>query len=251
VTSLAPVKHDRVSLQIVQQIAALINSGEFPPGTPLPPERELAQQLEVSRSSLREALSALQLLGLIETKPGQGSYTCAAESLDTAYGQLGPTETDESPHCIMQARKAIEPPIAALAAEKRSDADLKHMAEILQLLDVDLESVHAFGEQGRRFHLAIAEATGNRVLVRVMSIVYRLMGQRLFRTMWDASSNTEQLWREDSSGHWGVYKAIEAGDKQAAAAELLNHLEHVDRLMLSAEQRPEAAGSGASPRADL
>jgi DNA-binding FadR family transcriptional regulator len=232
----APVQRDRVSVQIVQQIAAGIKSGEFPPGTALPPERELAQQLEVSRASLREALTALQLLGLIETKPGQGSYTCGTEGLDSAYEQLTANEADVEPYLIVQARKTIEPPIAALAAEHRSATDLKHMADILQLLDVDLESAHAFGEQGRRFHLAIAEATGNPVLVRTMSIIYRLMGQRLYKTMWDTSSSTEQLWREDAAGHWSVFQAIKTGDKQAAAAHLLDHLEHVERLMLRAEK---------------
>lgn len=80
----APIKAKRVYMQIVDQIMDLIRRGEFPDGAQLPPERDLAEQLGVSQASFREALNALRILGLVEAKPGQGTFICAEKPLSSS-----------------------------------------------------------------------------------------------------------------------------------------------------------------------
>jgi GntR family transcriptional repressor for pyruvate dehydrogenase complex len=232
-----PVKTQRVYMHIADQIKDLIRKGVFPEGGQLPPERDLAEQLQVSRASLREALSALQILGLVETRPGQGTFICTGASsallgLDSSwlYQDL------ESPFTILQARKAAEPPIAALAARQRSEASLKHLKEILDLVGNYPSDACVFYEGDRKFHLAIAEATENPVLLRMMSIVHDLMGQKLWLTlMMDSTLATPGRWQQAVLEHQSIYKAIEAQEEESAAARMKEHLDMVEKLMIEAD----------------
>ena len=241
-----PIKAQRVYTQIVDQIMDLIRRGEFPDGAQLPPERDLAEQLGVSRASLREALSALQILGLVETKPGQGTFICAEKILsllrfDTSWLY----EDEESPFAILQARKTVEPHIAALAATQRSDASLKRLEEILDSVEADPSDRNLFSEGDRKFHKAIAEATENPVLIGMMSVVYELMGQKLWLAlMMDSTLATPGRLQEALVEHRRIYEAIKAQDEKAAAARMSEHLESVERLMIEAELVPSIKSSG-------
>lgn len=232
-----PVKTQRVYMHIADQIKDLIRRGVFPEGSQLPPERELAEQLEVSRASLREALSALQILGLVESRPGQGTFICAGASstllgMDSSwlYQDL------ESPFTILQARKVTEPSIAAFAAQQRSEASLKHLQEILDLVGNYPSEACVFYEGDRKFHLAIAEATENPVLLRMMSIIHDLMGQKLWLTlMMDSTLATPGRLQQAVLEHREVYKAIKAQDAALAAARMKAHLDMVEKLMIEAD----------------
>ena len=234
-----PIKSQRVYVQIAEQIIDLIKRGEFRLGARLPPERELAQRLQVSRASLREALSALQMMGLVETRSGQGTFVCARDlspvlQFDTSWLY----EDEESPFALLQARKVIEPPIAALAAVLCSDAALRHVKEIQDLVDAKRGDRRVLSDGDRKFHLAIAEATGNAVLIRVMSVIYELMGQRLWLALRDSTLSTRQRLVEYADQHWGIYQALAAHDGPAAAASAREHLESVEQLMIEAELFP-------------
>jgi len=238
-TAFTPIKTQRVYMQIVEQILDLLRKGEFRPGSQLPPERDLAEQLQVSRASLREALSALQLLGLIETRSGQGTFVAAGATstllrLDSSlvYQDL------ESPFTILQARKAVEPSIAALAARQRSGEALLQMKEIQDLAESD--SLGLSSEGDRRFHLAIAEATQNPVLVHMMSVVYELMGQRLWLLLRDATASAPGWLRQYAVQHRRIYEAIADQDESAAAARMQEHLDSVEKLMIEVELVPAA-----------
>ena len=233
-----PIKSQRVYIQIVEQIIDLIKRGEFPPGAQLPPERELAQRLQVSRASLREALSALQMMGLVDTKSGQGTFVCPKLSPALHFDTTWLYEDEESPFAILQARKVIEPPIAALAAVLCSDAALRRVRAIQDLVDAKRGNLHVLSDGDRKFHLAIAEATENPVLIRVMSVIYELMGQRLWLSLRDSTLRTRQRLVEYADQHWGVYEALAAHDGPAAAACAREHLESVEQLMIEAELFP-------------
>jgi len=232
-----PVKIQRVYMHIADQIMDLIRKGEFPEGTQLPPERELAEQLRVSRACLREALSALQILGLVETRPGQGTFICAG----TSSALLGLNSSWlyqdlESPFTILHARKTVEPSLAALAARQRSYASLNHLREILDLVGSYPSEARVFYEGDRKFHLAIAEATENPVLISMMSIIHDLMGQKLWLAlMMDSTLATPGRWQQAVLEHQSVYKAIEAQDAESAAARMKEHLDMVEKLMIEAD----------------
>ena len=238
-----PVKRQRVYAQIVEQVIDLIKRDEFPEGSQLPPERDLAQRLGVSRASLREALSALQILGLVETRSGQGTFVCAGNvSPFLRFDASWLYEDVESPFAILQARKAVEPAIAALAASLRSDRSLKHVAEILDLVDADLEDVHIFCEGDRKFHLALAQVTENPVLIAMMSIVHELMGQKLWAALIrDTTFGTPGRLQEAAREHRRVYEAVKARDAQAAAARMREHLDMVERSTIEGELVPSVS----------
>lgn len=236
-TGFTPIKTQRVYVQIVDQILDLLRKGEFRPGSQLPPERDLAEQLEVSRASLREALSALQLLGLVETRSGQGTFV--STRADSTLLRLDASlvyQDLESPFTILQARKAVEPPIAALAAQQRSGEALQRLKEIQDLAGSD--SLGLSGEGDRRFHLAIAEATQNPVLVHMMSIVYELMGQRLWLLLRDATASAAGKLHEYARQHQGIYESIANQDGSAAATRMREHLESVEQFMIEVELVP-------------
>nr|MBC7243830.1 FadR family transcriptional regulator [Chloroflexota bacterium] len=232
----SPVKTQRVYMHIADQIKALILKGVFPEGSQLPPERELAEQLQVSRASLREALSALQILGLVETRPGQGTFISPGASTALALGNAWPEQDLESPFIILQARKAVEPAIAALAAQQRSEASLGHLQETLNWVGSSPTDAHAFYEGDRKFHLAIAEATENPVLLRMMTIVHELMGQKLWLTLMMGSTlATPGRWRQAVQEHHHIYKSIEAQNAELAATRMKEHLDMVEKFMIEAD----------------
>ena len=232
-----PIKLKRVYAQIVEQIIDLIKRGEFPAGAQSPPERDLAQRLGVSRASVREALTALQILGLVETKSGQGTFVHPG-NLSPLLGLKASWlyEDLESPFAILQAREAVEPDIAALASTQRSEASLEHLREILDLVDAGLEDVELFCEGDRKFHLALAEATENPVLIAMMSIVHELMGQRLWKALIRYTTlGVPGRLQSGTREHRAIFEAVEARDAETAAARMREHLARVEQASIEGE----------------
>ena len=238
-TTFAPVRTKRVYMHIVDQIIGLVRKGEFAAESQLPPERDLAEQLGISRASLREALSALQLLGLVETRSGQGTFVCAdAPSTILRLDASLLCQDLESPFAILQARLAVEPSIAAIAARQRSNDAMQRMVEIQRLSESDPHGKYLSSEGDRRFHLAVAEATENPVLISMMSTVYELMGQKLWLLLRDATASAPDRLRQYAIQHRRVCEAVESREAAAAAARMREHLESVERFMVEVELFP-------------
>lgn len=235
---LTPIKQQRVYNQIVEQILDLIEHAEFKPGMRLPPERSLARQLQVSRASLREALTVLQMMGRVETILGQGTFVCEPQQygpLDVPAGNMG-----ESPFSILQARKIIEPASASLAAVSHSEAGLQKIEEILQMVEADHSQVQVIGEVfsdgDRKFHLEIARTTGNPILFASQQIIHDLMGQQLWLALMRHTSFTVAgRWEEAVTEHRSIYEAICHGDSTLAAVRMKAHLLRVEKIMENAE----------------
>ena len=251
-TTFTPVKTKRVYMQIVDQIIVLVRKGNFGREAQLPPERDLAEQLGVSRASLREALSALQLLGLVETRSGQGTFVCAEAPaallrLDASllYQEL------ESPFAILQARKAVEPTIAAIAAHQRSEEAIQRLLKIQELAESDPHGQYLSSEGDRRFHLALAEATENPVLISMMAIVYDLMGQKLWLLLRDATAAEPERLRQYAQQHRDICDAIGAGDAERAAQGMTRHLNSVENFMIEVELVPRSMLSVRGDGADM
>jgi GntR family transcriptional repressor for pyruvate dehydrogenase complex len=142
----------------------------------------------------------------------------------------------ESPFAILEARKAIEPQIAAIAAKKRSSEQLTNLSELLKAAEADPTDRVLFYEAGRTFHLSIGECTGNPVLHNVMSLVYELMGQPLWLAV--TLDSVQSIPGEAESSvlqHRAVFEAISAEDSKAAAARMLQHLQSVEKSMMEAD----------------
>jgi len=157
----------RLYQEIALQIRAHIESGEFPVGARLPSERELAGQLRVSRPSVREALIALEVEGLVDVRTGAGVFVCEPKRPFPYYAS-----SSEGPLEIMRARIAIEGETASMAARHMRDADIKELERILETMDPDLPSQGSYLPADRAFHLYIAEKAGNSVLIRIVAELF-------------------------------------------------------------------------------
>jgi GntR family transcriptional regulator, transcriptional repressor for pyruvate dehydrogenase complex len=135
-------------------------------GARLPSERELAEQLKVSRPSVREALIALEVEGVVEVRPGAGVFVCAPVRLFPSYA------SSEGPLEIMRARIAIEGETAAMAAKQIRDADIRELGRILETMDPHLHFQDFYLPADRAFHLYIAEKAGNSVLIRIVAELF-------------------------------------------------------------------------------
>lgn len=233
------IKAQKLYTQIVEQFLEMIKHGEFEPGQKLPSERSLSQKLNVSRTSLREALIALHMMGVVEIKPNAGTYitskTVPPILKEVTYINLG-----ESPFQILQARKAIEPNIAALAASQRDEESLRHIKSILEKIkstvyDYALNLVE-YNDLDCDFHITIAKATKNPVLIGIGYIINNLMHQELWMTLIKNTSNmTQSGQKEGLSGHDAVYSAILHGNPHAAQKAMKTHLDWVEKAAIEVE----------------
>lgn len=214
-----PAEARRLYQIVGDQIRLLIASGRFPPLSRLPSERELAQILGVSRPSLREALIALELGGVVEVRMGSGIYvTTGKEEAGSPDGTLG-----ESPSEIMEARMTVEGAIITLACAR---ADQSMTQDLRRLLEAMRATIDAGGnplEQDRAFHLAIAARAGNSVLSRLTGELFDARHGTILKLL-SSKFETDATWRIALSEHEAIVAAIEARDPLRAEAVMRTHL---------------------------
>jgi len=212
----------RLYRQIADQIRGLIRSGEFSSGSRLPPERDLAKQLGVSRPSVREALIALDVEGLVEVRIGSGIYVLAANG--SKHPEVpGETEALAGPFELLRARYVIEAECAALAAKS---AKRQHLQAIEAAID-EMQREHDEGRQplsgDRMFHLRIAEATGNGALVHVIKTLWDERAGPLYKQL-ERHYDSPGLWEASMDEHRAVLKSIAAHDVGAAKKAMQRHM---------------------------
>jgi len=240
-TGFAPLRARQLYERIAEEVAAEVRSGALRPGDRLPAERDLARRLEVGRSSVREALAALQLDGVVETRPGAGTFV-AADALARLAARDGAAErdgpgalpADASPSAVLEARLLLEPGIARLAAARRPrDAALGALLEAMErAADPDDPAARSgWSDADRLFHRRLAELTQNPVLLGLADQVASLMDQPLWRRLRDealARPGTATLFLAE---HRLIAAAVADGDAEVAALQTTQHLVRVRRLM--------------------
>jgi GntR family transcriptional repressor for pyruvate dehydrogenase complex len=207
----------RIYQEIALQIRTHIENGEFPSGSRLPSERELAQQLKVSRPSVREALIALEVEGLVEVRTGSGVFVCKPQR---AFPYHAPSE---GPLEIMRARIAIEGETAAMAAHHIRVPQVLEMENILETMDPDLNNQGSYLPADRAFHLYIAEAAGNGVLVRIVAELFDARHSPMGLQFERHFENT-RTWRQALAEHRLVVKALATRDRESARQAMQRHL---------------------------
>jgi DNA-binding FadR family transcriptional regulator len=209
----------RLYRQIADQIRALIHSGEYTGGARLPPERDLARQLCVSRPSVREALIALEVEGLVEVRIGSGIYVRgngtgpAHDEVDAAAG----------PYELLRARAVIEAECAALAARAARAVQVQAIAATLgemgRAVVVGRKPLACY----RDFHVRGAGATGNGALVHVVKMLWEERTGPLYQQL-QHHSDSPECWSSAIAEHGAVLKAIAARDAEAARTAMQRHL---------------------------
>jgi GntR family transcriptional regulator, transcriptional repressor for pyruvate dehydrogenase complex len=222
-------------MQIARQIRNMIRDGKLTVGDKLPAERDLVQQFGASRASVREALSALEMLGLIECRGGQGNYIRADARDGTIDGELLRTLLqNHDPSEIFEARLQMEPNLSALAAERATDEERRKLSgqvEKLQVLGTRILSeadkapaIEEYMEEDRKYHLEIGRCSHNSVLFTVFSGVNLMMKETHWQAMKSKGLSDEKNVRSYAVEHEAILAAILARDPAAASREALRHL---------------------------
>lgn len=238
------LENPRIYRQIADQLKQLIDNNEFPPGSRLPAERELASQLQVSRASVREALIALEVIGLVDVRVGNGVIVRqqpGAPSQEPVMSQAGRnqwTDVDDElnieldftaelpPFSLLQTRRLIEPETAALAARNASDEELAAIRQAYQQNCRDNRQGSATHPGDRLFHIRIAQASGNPAYA---FIIAHLLGHRygtMFRSLQQHYTPQDMPHRSESE-HLEILTALEARDSRAAKKAMKEHLDAV------------------------
>ena len=207
----------RLYQEIASQIRAHIKSGDFPIGSQLPAERDLAQQFKVSRPSVREALIALEVEGLVDVRPGAGVFVCDPQRPFPYHA------SNEGPLEIMRARIVIEGETAAMAARQMGDTDIEELKRILQTMDPDPKAQESYLPADRAFHVYIAEKAGNSVLIRIVAELFNAChspSSLQFGKHFENVSTRKQAVAE----HRAIVKALDSRNPAAAKQAMQRHL---------------------------
>src|SRR6266567_8931584 len=169
------VRSSRLYEQIVQQVEESIQKGALKTGDRLPPERELAQQFGVSRTAVREAVKALREKGFVEAYPGRGTFIMETSShpIRLSLDRMMKAGQAEGSRYLTEVREMMEPEIAALAAERADAEDLAAMRESFEVMEGAQKDPDAFIEADLDFHLALAEAAGNPIILSLIDSIER------------------------------------------------------------------------------
>lgn len=236
---LTMVEPQRLYRRIADQIAALIGRGEYPAGARLPAERELARELGVSRTSVREAIISLEIAGKVEVRVGNGIFV-------RPHAAGLPREDDDGPGPfeLLAARRMIEGEIAAAAAKLAKRPDLKALRATLdEMRDADDDFARRDAAD-REFHMRIAEITRNGALAHVVAALWEQRRGELW-TRIEKHFHTPELRARTIEDHAAIVDALAAGDPDAARAAMQRHLARVAREF---QRRLEPGGSAEADR---
>ena len=239
-----PVETERLAQSVVRQIELLILRGLLRPGERLPPERELAERMGVSRPSLREAIADLSDRGLLVTRAGAGVYV--AEMLDSAFSAALVTLFANHREALVDYidfRRDLEGMAAERAARHGSDTDLKVIAAVFARMEAAHDKRNPADEAAldAEFHLAIIEASHNIVMLHMMRAMFGLLKAGVFY-------NRSQLFRQRATRdallaqHRAIHDAIQARDAAAARAAAQAHMTYVETTLadMARAERHEA-----------
>ncbi len=244
-----PVKSTRIYEEIVRQVKQLITEGKLRSGDQLPPERELAEKFMVSRTSVREALRALQSRGLIQIRAGEGTFVSDV-SVDML---IEPLALVILPHReavgeLFEARRLLEPAIAALCARRATREDLGEMERILEEQAREVAQGRTGVAQDTALHAAIAHSAHNRAITRIVNALMDLLAQSREESLHMPGRPTRS-----HQDHRRILEAIKRRDEVAAHRAMLDHLIAVETLVtgdsagLRAGRAPAATRRKAKP----
>jgi GntR family transcriptional repressor for pyruvate dehydrogenase complex len=221
------VRRNKVYEDVAKQIERLILK-KLKPGDKLPSERELAEMLQVSRSSIRDAIRGLELMGLVEPRQGAGTIVreLSAESLLNPFASAL-KHRHELVSELLDFRKMLEPPLAARAATHATADEISEMEEILQRQQKKLADGEAAIAEDAEFHYSVALASGNSVVLKLLDMVMDLL-----RDTRERSLQLEGRPQKSLAGHRRILAAIKRHDAEAAKAAMRRHIEDIEEIVL-------------------
>jgi GntR family transcriptional repressor for pyruvate dehydrogenase complex len=228
---LTPIKKESIVAIVTRQLMSFLLSGAVRPGERIPAERQLAETLGVGRSTLRESLKVLTVLGLLEARLGDGTYLKKADSeLLPGVIEWGLLLGEKSTKDLIEARQKIEVIIASLAAERRSSEQLAELRSFLKVMEQEGSGESRFVEADIAFHMKLADMADNSALRDMLRSVQALL--RTWITSVIQSPGSIQATYEE---HSRIYEAVERGDAQEAEEAMDLHMKSATLRLLKAQ----------------
>jgi GntR family transcriptional regulator, transcriptional repressor for pyruvate dehydrogenase complex len=227
-TNVNAIRRTKVYEKIAQQIQGLIRDGLLKPGEKLPPERELAEMFQASRSSLRDAIRALELAGLVEPRQGEGTIVLSPSPealinpLATMLLREGGLVSE-----LLEFRAMIEPTLARRAAAYASAEDLNLLEDILRRQKERVDRGELAIEEDTEFHFTIAHAAGNAVVLKVLDVFMDLLRESRERSL-----QVEGRLQMSLAGHRQIFAAIKRHDGAGAESAMLRHIQDIEQIVL-------------------
>jgi DNA-binding FadR family transcriptional regulator len=231
------IQRHKTYVQVAEQIVQAIRGGDFRVGDRLPSVRTLETRFGVSRPTIREALSALELAQVVEVRAGQGAYVIRVPQ-DRPEGSWFELEQGQSPAQVLEMRLILEPEAARLAAQRATGQDLQMLTDALERLRGTRHEEGQARTSDIDFHVAVATASGNSLIQEIISGVARYLDQALWRSFRERAPAEKDLTPIYLEQHTKTLTAIRVKDGQAAAESMRAHLHHVWQVILGTPDPP-------------
>jgi GntR family transcriptional repressor for pyruvate dehydrogenase complex len=225
--SLTPVVRTTLTADICRKMVGQLIRGAWAEGEKIPPERELCLKLGVGRASLREALKALEIMGMIETRLGDGTYVCKRSeffSRPLLWAIASSSEADARE--LIEARTVIEVELAGLAAEHATQEDLKRIGEQIEQMVEAKKDAAEFVRADVEFHLTIGHAAANSILMNALHLIRNLLREWILRAVAAKGVPDKAV-----AQHRRIFQAIKAKDRAGARKEMRRHLEDMSEFV--------------------
>lgn len=221
------IRRNKVHEEVAKQLEDMIHN-RLRPGDKLPAERELAESLGVSRSSVRDAIRKLELMGLVEPRQGTGTVVrdVTTESVITPLANVIARKRQLVSE-LLDFRKMLEPPLAARAAIHASPEQIAAMEDILRRHEEKVAGGHPAVKEDSEFHYTIATASGNTIVLKVLDVVMDMLRETRSRSLQTRGRPEKSL-----AGHRRILTAIKDRDPEAAEAAMREHISNIEKIVL-------------------
>lgn len=225
-TTLKPIKPKRISDQVYDQLRELIFRGEFKPGEKILTERELSKVLNVSRTSVRDAINKLVVMGLLEQRQGQGTFVRSPESIENPLLAEAMESQDATLEDLLEVRMGMECNAAALAAQRAVEKDIAFLEKSLHEMRSEIDRGRLGTEADVGFHMAISYATQNPVQVYLMKRFYDFLFHGIRENLvhlYESPQNIEAIIAQ----HQRIFETIRDHDPEKASLAMRDHITYV------------------------
>jgi len=229
------IKSEKIYIKIVKHILKLIEKNKLKVGQKLPSEKFLQKEFGVSRSSIREALVALEVMGVIKNKRGNGNYIKKSVHHGLSNKLIKSIEEEESPFGLLEARKIIEPGIILLAIKRATDNDIKYLENILNEIEKSIEdnNFEKTISLGAEFHIQISKITHNEEIVKIMSFISKGLNDKIWLKLRKKSYENKGYYEKSFKEHSNIFNAIKNRNYKDARKSMNKHLLGIGKDLLN------------------
>lgn len=223
---ITPIKTKKRYVLVIDKILELIRKGNFKEGDRLLPERLMAEKLGVSRPSVREAYCVLEMVGILQSRVGSGTYVLSKNEIeaDSIKKIERISRKEESPYEILEVRKIIEPEIVRLAIKNATPQDVKEMERLLEKMKVEIQKGGIYSTKtDSDFHMKLARMSDNTVMVNIMRYVVTLMQERLWNLIVDGPEAGPKMFQQDIEFHESIVMYLKKKDTKKVRKYMIDH----------------------------